>query len=656
MKQWLPIFIVSVVVSQLVIADDCSSSIIYVDDSATSGGNNGTSWENAYVDLHDGLKAATAGDEVRIGQGVYRPGPPNSSREMTFNLPDGALVHGGYAGTGAVNPDANDPDRFETILSGDLNDNDGKPGSWFGYEENSYNVVTADGVGAGTEVRGVTVRAGNADDNDSQGTNGRGGGVFAGIGALTLTQCTIEDNQSWFSGGGIEAAALIATDCVIRRNRQLKHVGSGGGISAGAGSSFLNCVFQDNLAAIASAGGGLIFGGGTVDSCTFIENIAPEQGGALVTQGTTNISNTQFGSNSAGEEGGAIAVFGGTTTITECAFSTNSSGGGGAISAFGTTSVQIRDCDFEDQIASFGGAIHNFGTMVVMRSRFNGNHLFTSGFGGGGAIGNHGELDLVNCVFNGNSTNEIGGVLFNFGTFTAVNCRFTNNFGDGQGGVLHNAESATFINCTIAANHTRVGETTNDSGALHNRFDGQLTVNNCIVWGNETADGQTGETAQIWNEQGGTLIINNSCVEGWTGAYGGVENNGFDPLLVDEDNFRLTTGSPCIDHGNNAFLPNDELDVDVDGDTAEIIPLDLDLHNRLVNSVVDAGAYEFPKEPTGCPADIAPDGGNGTVDVDDLLLVINNWGNAGPEGDVTGNNIVDVDDLLAVINAWGACR
>ena len=27
-----------------------------------------------------------------------------------------------------------------------------------------------------------------------------------------------------------------------------------------------------------------------------------------------------------------------------------------------------------------------------------------------------------------------------------------------------------------------------------------------------------------------------------------------------------------------------------------------------------------------CPADIAPPGGNGVIDVDDLLLVINSWG------------------------------
>jgi hypothetical protein len=57
-----------------------------------------------------------------------------------------------------------------------------------------------------------------------------------------------------------------------------------------------------------------------------------------------------------------------------------------------------------------------------------------------------------------------------------------------------------------------------------------------------------------------------------------------------------------------------------------------------------------------CPSDIAPRGGNGNVDVDDLLLVINSWNQSSGPADITGNGIVDVDDLLAVINAWGECE
>lgn len=58
-------------------------------------------------------------------------------------------------------------------------------------------------------------------------------------------------------------------------------------------------------------------------------------------------------------------------------------------------------------------------------------------------------------------------------------------------------------------------------------------------------------------------------------------------------------------------------------------------------------------EPVQIPGDTD---GNGVVDVDDLLAVINGWGacNKGEAcpGDLTKDGVVDVDDLLTVINNW----
>jgi hypothetical protein len=48
----------------------------------------------------------------------------------------------------------------------------------------------------------------------------------------------------------------------------------------------------------------------------------------------------------------------------------------------------------------------------------------------------------------------------------------------------------------------------------------------------------------------------------------------------------------------------------------------------------------------------APDG---EVNIDDLLLIVNNWGTSNADADIDDNGIVDIDDLLAVINAWGGC-
>jgi len=66
--------------------------------------------------------------------------------------------------------------------------------------------------------------------------------------------------------------------------------------------------------------------------------------------------------------------------------------------------------------------------------------------------------------------------------------------------------------------------------------------------------------------------------------------------------------------------------------------------------------------PVTCPADIAPVGGNGTVNVEDLLAVIGAWGACGDPGNCPadiapagGNDLVNVEDLLAIIGAWGGC-
>ena len=66
--------------------------------------------------------------------------------------------------------------------------------------------------------------------------------------------------------------------------------------------------------------------------------------------------------------------------------------------------------------------------------------------------------------------------------------------------------------------------------------------------------------------------------------------------------------------------------------------------------------YVASLNPTSsCPADISPPNGDGMVDVDDLLLIINNWGKGSGPADITGDGTVDVDDLLLIINNWGSC-
>jgi hypothetical protein len=139
------------------------------------------------------------------------------------------------------------------------------------------------------------------------------------------------------------------------------------------------------------------------------------------------------------------------------------------------------------------------------------------------------------------------------------------------------------------------------------------TLTNCILWGNTATNGAPG--AQISNE-GSSPTISYSLVQdsggsgaGWDSSLGidGGGNIDEDPQFVDadgpddvvgtpDDNLRLQLTSPAIDAGDNSALPPDTFDLDGDGDTAELLPLDLDGYPRCVDipDVPDTGVGPAP--------------------------------------------------------------
>ena len=73
------------------------------------------------------------------------------------------------------------------------------------------------------------------------------------------------------------------------------------------------------------------------------------------------------------------------------------------------------------------------------------------------------------------------------------------------------------------------------------------------------------------------------------------------------------------------------------------------------NNGFDSGAaylFDAAGTPT-CPADIDD---SGDVDLEDLLLVLEAWGNKGGPEDLDGSGFVDIGDILAVLAAWGPCE
>ncbi|MFQ5463689.1 MAG: right-handed parallel beta-helix repeat-containing protein [Phycisphaerae bacterium] len=284
--------------------------------------------------------------------------------------------------------------------------------------------------------------------------------------------------------------------------------------------------------------------------------------------------------------GGGVYIATGSPQISNCIITANNAGagGGGVYNASGTPT--LINCTFTANTADFGGGMANgYGSPVLIDCTFTANGADESG---GGMAEMFGDSTLTNCRFFDNFTvvgNGTGGGMYvspygGVGNATLTNCLFSGNSSDHGGGMLAWG-FATLANCTFSQNYAAY-----DSGGF-GTFGAPSSVTNCILWGN-TGGGTTLEQQQLF---GTALSVDYSCVQGWTGALGGVGNNGADPLFADPGlgDFHLSTDSPCIDAGNNDAVP-------------QSVTTDLDGNPRVVNAVVDMGAYEFQEGGPEIPA------------------------------------------------------
>ena len=566
--------------------------VIYVDDDASAGNENGLSWDNAFVNLQDALALARVTganvQEIRVAQGVYWPDQGSSiilgDREATFQLVDSVSLIGGYAGLGEADPDARDITLYETILSGDLSGDDGA--DFANYGDNSYCVVKD---APDVVLDGFTVRGGNSGGGTPEGSEA--GGMVIDYSTTRVANCTFEENRGWNGGGLTNNAAATIVDCVFSNNWAGQYGAGVCNYGSLASAQFTGCAFSDNDAAM--AGGGMYSWScsPTLADCTFSRNTAVSGAGMYNSTCSITLSACTFDDNSA--EGGSGYCYGGGI------FNGDSTGG------------SVSGCTFSGNSAYMGGGIYDDGALSLQQvsdCSFVGNEAV---FGGGMCVRSTTSYEVTNNIFSNNRADYGGGIWIQSASPEIVNCAFVGGSplgvresGGGGGGICNESASPEIVNCTVAGNNAhRYG------GGMWNYAGSSPVVVNSIFWGNTASESGN----EIYNGSSDSLTIDYCCIsggiEGIVTAAGGVVNDGGhngsdDPLFVrnpddggdgwgddlatpaidegtndDLGDLRLSPDSPCIDAGDNDAVPSG-------------VTVDLDGGPRFAGDAVDMGAYE----------------------------------------------------------------
>lgn len=324
-------------------------------------------------------------------------------------------------------------------------------------------------------------------------------------------------------------------------------------------------------------------------------------------------------------------------------------------SASGNPAACIINC----QNGGRGFYFHSGETAAAVVEGFTIRNGFASTGGPGGSCGgavycDNASPSLINCIFSGSLATEGGGLYCRKSTIQKlINCTISGNTAASGGGMFCYLSSGTKLtNCTVSGNSASA----NGSGV----YVGSSTISivGCTFSGNSAATNGGG----LYCANSASLILANNILWSDTpqeiyrvssevnaaycdiqGGYPGTGNIDTDPIFVDPDgpdnnpatwqdnDYRLSMGSPCIDAGKNSAVPADAADLDGDGDTTEPIPFDLDALPRFVDDpaapdcpyvpdtcgtppIVDMGAYEF-QPPPPIPGDLNCDG---LVDVNDI--------------------------------------
>lgn len=316
----------------------------YVNAIAT-GANNGTSWTDAYTDLHAATYNTTSG-EIWVAQGTYVPSKtftnniPGNNSLKTFRIQFNVQVYGGFNGTETALNQRNWKNN-PTIISGDV-----------GGGLKSYNVIRFDGNDNTTVIDGFIVQDGRANGT----TEFLGGAIYSSNASPTIRNCKFINNSAQQYGGAVYlsvGSTPQVLNCEFTNNTTTQYDGAALYINGGTSAVVANCLFNGNISSSGSAGAAVILNTATsqVNNCTFVNN--------------------QAGSASAGKTLFLLRTTGSPVmSVNNCVFYNNLPIGYGDVSRSSSSSYTANNC-YSD--AGNAGFTNNNGLTNIVT----GNPFFT---------------------------------------------------------------------------------------------------------------------------------------------------------------------------------------------------------------------------------------------------------------------------------------
>ncbi len=443
----------------------------------------------------------------------------------------------------------------------------------------------------------------------------RGAGLNIDNASSTVSDCTFLDNKTTQHGGGMRYGTVVDSQSVVVKNCFFEGNQSsfGGGLrlqSISNGNNFLvsGCSFTGNVAGPFQVGWGQ--GGGafslaffpgslnnvlSVKNCDYLQNTTTQSTGGLNilnagVQSIINVDSCTFIRNESVFDG-ALSIFSdlegdAAATVNHCLFDKNIAGYGGGLSS-GTFNGGILDLAVSNSVFTQNEASEHAAVEVLsdVDSPFKARIENCSFVGNkstvrSSALGflphsNDFEVRMNNCQVLHNEA-PAGGAVDSYIYFDDVpfqdsakifieNTLFANNSGEA---VFSQDEfgSLSLLNCTVAHN--------NANGILASNHSG-IHLQNTILYNPGYTEFQEATSDIAFTSSGGNLIGDLSL----DGQLPESDQQNLNPLFAGPDDYRLGSGSPCIDRGV---------------DMGNLPEFDLDGNARVFGNAVDIGAYESP--------------------------------------------------------------